>query len=93
MNNQYSNNSQYKNLWIGEIDNWMNEDYLHKCFTSYSKEIIFILLDIDVKNIKLIRDKNTGQLLGYGFIEFDTNETASNALMLLNGKQMPNSNK
>lgn len=93
MNNQYSNNSQYKNLWIGEIDNWMNEDYLHKCFTSYSKEIIFILLDIDVKNIKLIRDKNTGQLLGYGFIEFDTNETASNALMILNGKQMPNSNK
>ena len=39
-----------------------------------------------------MRDKNTGSLMGYGFIEFNTKEEASEALQLMNGKQMPNSN-
>ena len=39
-----------------------------------------------------MRDKNTGSLMGYGFIEFDTKEEASEALQLMNGKPMPNSN-
>ena len=36
-----------------------------------------------------MRDKNTGSLMGYGFIEFNTKEEASEALQLMNGKQMP----
>ena len=31
--------------------------------------------------------------MGYGFIEFDNKEEASEALQLMNGKPMPNSNK
>ena len=44
-----------------------------------------------VKNVKIMRDKNTGSLMGYGFIESNTKEEASEALQLMNGKQMPNS--
>ena len=40
-----------------------------------------------------MRDKNTGNFMGYGFIEFDNKEEASEALQLMNGKPMPNSNK
>jgi RNA recognition motif-containing protein len=47
---------------------------------------------VKVKNVKIMRDKNTGSLMGYGFIEFDTKEEASEALQLMNGKPMPNSN-
>ncbi len=40
-----------------------------------------------------MRDKNTGNFMGYGFIEFENKEEASEALQLMNGKPMPNSNK
>ena len=40
-----------------------------------------------------MRDKNTGNFMGYGFIEFDNKEEAQEALQLMNGKPMPNSNK
>ena len=39
-----------------------------------------------------MRDKNTGNFMGYGFIEFDNKEEASEALQLMNGKPMPKSN-
>jgi RNA recognition motif-containing protein len=40
-----------------------------------------------------MKDKNSGASLGYGFIEFEDKETASNALKQLNGQPLPNSNK
>ena len=46
-------------------------------------------LEIDVQNIKLIRDKNTGNFLGYGFLEFQTQEIANQALTTLRGQPMP----
>ena len=46
-------------------------------------------LEIDVQNIKLIRDKNTGNFLGYGFLEFQTQEIANHALTTLRGQPMP----
>ena len=46
-------------------------------------------LEIYVQNIKLIRDKNTGNFLGYGFLEFQTQEIANQALTTLRGQPMP----
>lgn len=46
--------SQSKTLWIGEIDNWMDENYLQILFNSYGK--IYLLFS-DVLRIKIIRDK------------------------------------
>ena len=48
-----------------------------------------MIIDITVKNVKIIRDKNTGHILGYGFLEFDSPSTAANALNILNGQKMP----
>ena len=46
-------------------------------------------LDIKCKGVKLIRDKTSMTMMGYGFIEFESHEEASAALKSLNGKEMP----
>lgn len=53
----------------------------------------FIIIDIKVKNAKIIRDKNTHNSMGYGFLEFENKNQATEALNILNGKPLPNSNK
>jgi RNA recognition motif-containing protein len=40
--------------------------------------------------VKLIRDKHTGQLQGYGFVEFMSRATAERVLQTYNGTMMPN---
>jgi len=43
-----------------------------------------------VQNVKLIRDKNSGQLQGYGFVEFTSRAAAERVLQTYNGQMMPN---
>uniref|UniRef100_A0A453N7U8 RRM domain-containing protein n=1 Tax=Aegilops tauschii subsp. strangulata TaxID=200361 RepID=A0A453N7U8_AEGTS len=43
-----------------------------------------------VQSVKLIRDKQTGQLQGYGFIEFTSRAGAERVLQTFNGAMMPN---
>ena len=43
--------------------------------------------------IKIIRDKSTKTVVGYGFVEFFTPEIAKEVLQNLNGKLIPNSEK
>ncbi|CAD6273128.1 unnamed protein product [Miscanthus lutarioriparius] len=45
---------------------------------------------IVVQNVKLIRDKNSGQLQGYGFVEFTSRAAAERVLQTYNGQMMPN---
>ena len=40
--------------------------------------------------MKLIRDKNSGQLQGYGFVEFTSRAAAERVLQTYNGQMMPN---
>jgi RNA recognition motif-containing protein len=40
--------------------------------------------------VKLIRDKQTGQLQGYGFVEFVSHAAAERVLTTFNGQMMPN---
>lgn len=40
--------------------------------------------------MKLIRDKNSGQLQGYGFVEFTSRAAAEQVLQTYNGQMMPN---
>lgn len=51
--------------------------------------IEFIKIDIKVKKVKIIRDKLSGNPMGYGFLEFETQEQANEALETLNGKILP----
>lgn len=69
-------------LWMGELEPWMDENFIKGVFLSASGEAV---------NVKVIRDKNSGNA-GYCFVEFTTPEAATKALTL-NGTQVPNSSR
>ncbi|CAH8386699.1 unnamed protein product [Eruca vesicaria subsp. sativa] len=72
---------EVKTLWIGDLLHWMDEAYLHTCF-SHTGEL---------SSVKVIRNKLTCQSEGYGFVEFLSRAAAEEALQNFNGSIMPNS--
>ncbi|KAK8450489.1 hypothetical protein SEVIR_6G035300v4 [Setaria viridis] len=72
--------NEVRTLWIGDLQYWMDENYIYGCFAATG----------EVQSVKLIRDKHTGQLQGYGFVEFMTRATAEKVLQTYNGTMMPN---
>ncbi|KAF3510930.1 hypothetical protein F2Q69_00003786 [Brassica cretica] len=70
-----------KTLWIGDLLHWMDETYLHTCFSHTG----------EVSSVKVIRNKLTCQSEGYGFVEFLTRAAAEEVLQNFNGSVMPNS--
>lgn len=79
--NFQSDQNSSKTLWMGNIDVSMDENLIQEAFN---------LLGINVHNIKIIRNKDNGLPLGYGFVSFDDRSTAQEVLRELNGKKMPN---
>ncbi|KAL0909611.1 hypothetical protein M5K25_020495 [Dendrobium thyrsiflorum] len=69
-----------KSIWVGDLHYWMDENYLHSCF-GHTGEVVAI---------KVIRNKQTGQSEGYGFVEFFTHAAAEKVLQTFNGHLMPN---
>src|SRR5689334_6061162 len=92
MINNQSQQNQTRTLWIGDIESWMDEKFLMKTFSELSKIIKFLPL-ATVKNVKIMRDKNTGLTQGYGFVEFDSPEIAKTIMTNLNGKSIAGTNK
>lgn len=72
-----------KALWIGDIENWMTEKDVSNMFAQIGS----------VVNVKIIRDKNSGTPMGYGFVEFSSHEVAARVLQLYNGSVNPTTNK
>ncbi|PKA56115.1 Polyadenylate-binding protein RBP47 [Apostasia shenzhenica] len=70
-----------KAIWVGDLKNWMDENYLHKCFR-HTGEVV---------SIKVIRNKQTGKSEGYGFVEFYTHAAADKVIQTFNGHIMPSS--
>ncbi|OWM86354.1 hypothetical protein CDL15_Pgr010696 [Punica granatum] len=70
---------EVRTLWIGDLQYWMDENYLASCFASTG----------EVASLKVIRSKHTMQSEGYGFIEFYTRAAAERVLQTLNGTIMP----
>lgn len=70
---------EVRTLWIGDLQYWVDESYLHSCF-SHTGEVV---------SIKIIRNKITGQPEGYGFVEFVSHAAAERILQTYNGTQMP----
>ncbi|KDO17960.1 hypothetical protein SPRG_16633 [Saprolegnia parasitica CBS 223.65] len=69
-----------KTLWMGDVQiNW-DEAYVSSLFDAFGH----------LPTVKLIRDKVTGYPAGYGFLEFDSPEAASEVLSTLNGQPIPN---
>ncbi|CAG7889819.1 polyadenylate-binding protein RBP47B [Brassica rapa] len=70
-----------KTLWVGDLLHWMDEAYLHTCFSHTG----------EVSSVKVIRNKLTCQSEGYGFVEFLTRAAAEEVLQTFSGSVMPNS--
>lgn len=71
---------EIRTLWIGDLQYWMDENYINTCF-AHTGEVV---------SVKVIRNKQTGQVEGYGFLEFVTRAAAERALQVYNGTPMPN---
>ncbi|XP_057754770.1 polyadenylate-binding protein RBP45-like [Arachis stenosperma] len=71
---------EVRTLWIGDLQYWMDENYLYTCFAHTG----------EVTSVKVIRNKQTGQSEGYGFIEFGSRAGAERVLQSYNGAIMPN---
>ncbi|PKA63206.1 Polyadenylate-binding protein RBP47 [Apostasia shenzhenica] len=72
-----------KTIWVGDLLNWMDENYLHSCF-GHTGEVV---------SIKVIRNKQTGKSEGYGFVEFFDHAAALKVIQTFNGLMMPNSDQ
>ncbi|XP_028105199.1 polyadenylate-binding protein RBP47-like [Camellia sinensis] len=69
-----------RTIWIGDLQQWMDEGYINTCFAHTG----------EVNSVKVIRSKQTSQSEGYGFIEFLSHAAAEKVLQSFNGTTMPN---
>ncbi|KAJ3670442.1 hypothetical protein LUZ60_010766 [Juncus effusus] len=80
---QQQQGGEIRTLWIGDLQYWMDENYLNGCFASTG----------EVTMVKVIRNKQTGHSEGYGFVEFASRSTADRVLQSYSGQTMPNVNQ
>jgi len=66
-----------RTLWVGDMDEWMNEPWLHGTFSMGGHT---------VTDVKVIRQRPSGQHAGYGFVEFASQYEAQNVLNNFNGR-------
>ncbi|CAE5957213.1 unnamed protein product [Arabidopsis arenosa] len=70
---------EIRTLWIGDLQYWMDENFLYGCF-AHTGEMV---------SAKVIRNKQTGQVEGYGFIEFASHAAAERVLQTFNNAPIP----
>jgi len=71
-------------LWIGGLEPYMDEAFLQNAMNMMGES--------GVVSIKVMTNKFTGEPAGYGFVNFDSDQTAIIAMHRLGGKIIPNSN-
>lgn len=69
-------------LWMGELEPWMDEGFIRSIWYGMGEQV----------NVKMIRDKFSGNNAGYCFVDFPNADAAAKALTL-NGTPIPNSNR
>ncbi|XP_010540323.1 PREDICTED: polyadenylate-binding protein RBP47B [Tarenaya hassleriana] len=80
---QRGSGDDVKTLWVGDLLHWMDDTYLHSCFSHTG----------EVSSVKVIRNKQTCQSEGYGFVEFSSRAAAEEVLQNYNGSPMPNADQ
>jgi RNA recognition motif-containing protein len=65
-------------IYAGKLSLKVNEDDLKQAFEAYGK----------VEEVKVIKDKYTGESRGFAFIEMPTKAEALSAISGLNGKEL-----
>lgn len=68
-------------LWIGNTEVWQNEEQLG----SYIREHC----GVSARSIWLRRDRSSGKLEGYGFIDFSDSKSAAHVMRTLNDTAIP----
>mmetsp|Transcript_28513 Transcript_28513/g.72163 ORF Transcript_28513/g.72163 Transcript_28513/m.72163 type:complete len:424 (-) Transcript_28513:374-1645(-) len=68
-----------RTLWVGDMDEWMTEHWLHATFS----------MGGTVTEVKVIRQRPSGQHAGYGFVEFGSQFEAQHVLNTFNGMHIP----
>lgn len=71
-------------LWIGALEPYMTEHFIRNALSLMGE-------DDSLDGVKLIRNKYTGELATYGFLQFDSDAAALVTMHKLNGKIIPNS--
>ncbi len=67
-----------KNIYVGNLDYGVNEDQLRTAFEAFGQ----------VEKVTLIRDRDTGQPRGFGFVEMASDAEAETAIQSLNGSTL-----
>ncbi|XP_047338542.1 polyadenylate-binding protein RBP47-like isoform X3 [Impatiens glandulifera] len=74
-----SSDDDNRTIWVGDLQQWMDETYLHSCFSTTG----------EVSSVKIIRNKHTGHSEKYGFVELTSHAAAEKVLQSFNGLPMP----
>lgn len=67
-----------KNIYVGNLDFKITEDELRQAFGAYGQ----------VDNVTILKDRDTGQPRGFGFVEMANDEEAEKAINAMNGMQL-----
>ena len=67
-----------KNIYVGNLDFNVTEDELRQAFAAYGQ----------VENVTVLKDRDTGQPRGFGFVEMANDEEAEKAISAMNGKEL-----
>lgn len=67
-----------KNIYVGNLDFKISEDDLRQAFAAYGQ----------VDNVTILKDRDTGQPRGFGFVEMANDEEALKAINGINGTQL-----
>src|SRR5499427_4805847 len=67
-----------KNIYVGNLDFNVSEDELRQAFAAYGQ----------VDNVTILKDRDTGQPRGFGFVEMANDEEAEKAINAMNGYQL-----
>jgi len=66
------------NIYIGNLPKNADEEDVRRLFAAYGK----------VDRVNLIRDRDSGQLRGFGFVEMSSEAEAAEAVDLVNGVEL-----
>ena len=67
-----------KNIYVGNLDFNVSEDELRQAFAAYGQ----------LDNVTILKDRDTGQPRGFGFVEMANDEEAEKAINGMNGAQL-----
>jgi cold-inducible RNA-binding protein len=67
-----------KNIYVGNLDFNVTEDELRQAFAAYGQ----------VDTVTILKDRDTGQPRGFGFVEMANDEEAEKAINGINGTQL-----